>query len=160
MPAYDAIVIGAGHNGLVCAAYLARAGLSVVVLERSDRIGGACITEELFEGFRMSTAAPGLSLMRPEIVRELGLKLDIRPADPLGRRAPHCRDGIHLSASRERHDHRTAGRARVRKRRYGSRHEATCRRCLSRRRRGPRRGGSLVGDVGRASAARGGWVYE
>ena len=83
MPAYDAVVIGAGHNGLVCAAYLARAGLSVVVLERSDRIGGACVTEELFEGFRMSTAAPGLSLMRPEIVRELGLKLDIRPADPL-----------------------------------------------------------------------------
>jgi phytoene dehydrogenase-like protein len=83
MPAYDAAVIGAGHNGLVCAAYLARAGLSVVVLERSDRIGGACVTEELFGGFRMSTAAHALSLIRPEIVDELGIKLDIRPADPL-----------------------------------------------------------------------------
>ncbi|MFN2593760.1 MAG: FAD-dependent oxidoreductase [Actinomycetota bacterium] len=46
---YDSIVIGAGHNGLICAAYLARAGLKVLVLERSDRIGGACVTEELFQ---------------------------------------------------------------------------------------------------------------
>lgn len=79
---YDAVVVGAGHNGLVCAAYLARAGLKVVVAERSDRVGGACVTEELFEGFRISTASYSLSLLQPEIVAELGLDLDIRPKDP------------------------------------------------------------------------------
>ena len=80
--AYDAIVIGAGHNGLVCAAYLARADLKVLVLERSDRIGGACVTEELFPGFHISTASYSLSLLQPEIVSELGLDLDIRAKDP------------------------------------------------------------------------------
>lgn len=80
---YDAIVIGAGHNGLVCAAYLLKAGLSTLVLERSDRIGGACVTEELFPGFRISTAAYSVSLLLPEIIDELGLDLDIRPKDPM-----------------------------------------------------------------------------
>jgi phytoene dehydrogenase-like protein len=79
---YDVVVIGAGHNGLVCAAYLARSGLKVVVLERSDRIGGACVTEELFPGFRISTASYSLSLLEPDVVEDLGLKLDIRPKDP------------------------------------------------------------------------------
>ncbi|MDQ3878312.1 MAG: NAD(P)/FAD-dependent oxidoreductase [Actinomycetota bacterium] len=79
---YDSIVIGAGHNGLICAAYLARAGLKVLVLERSDRIGGACVTEELFPGFRISTASYSLSLLQPAVVSELGLELDIRPKDP------------------------------------------------------------------------------
>jgi phytoene dehydrogenase-like protein len=79
---YDAIVIGAGHNGLVCAAYLAREGLKTLVVERSDRIGGACVTEELFPGFRISTASYALSLLQPEIIVELGLKLDIRAKDP------------------------------------------------------------------------------
>ena len=79
---YDAIVVGAGHNGLVCAAYLARAGLSVLVLERSDRIGGACVTEELWPGFRVSTAAYSLSLLLPEIIDELRLDLDVRVRDP------------------------------------------------------------------------------
>ncbi|MGH2786974.1 MAG: phytoene desaturase family protein [Actinomycetota bacterium] len=82
MSSYDIVVVGAGHNGLVCAAYLARAGLSVVVLERSDRIGGACVTEELFEGFRMSSAAYSLSLLRPEVIDDLELELDVRFADP------------------------------------------------------------------------------
>ena len=79
---YDAIVIGAGHNGLVCGSYLARSGLKVLVLERSDRIGGACVTEELFPGFRISTASYSLSLLLPRIVSDLGLQLDVRPKDP------------------------------------------------------------------------------
>jgi len=80
--AYDAIVIGAGHNGLVCAAYLQRSGLNVLVLEQTERIGGACVTEELFPGFRISTASYALSLLLPSVIEELGLKLDIRVKDP------------------------------------------------------------------------------
>src|SRR5437868_5357816 len=71
---YDAIIIGAGHNGLVTAAYLARAGYRVLVLERRDVLGGCCITEELWPGFKVSTAAYVNSLLRPEIIRELELK--------------------------------------------------------------------------------------
>ena len=75
-------MVGAGHNGLVCACYLQKAGLRVLVLERSDRIGGACVTEELFPGFRISTASYSLSLLVPEVVGELGLRLDVRTKDP------------------------------------------------------------------------------
>jgi phytoene dehydrogenase-like protein len=69
----DAIVIGAGHNGLVAAGYLGRAGLSVEVLERRELVGGACVTEELWPGVRASPGAYTLSLLRPEIVRDLRL---------------------------------------------------------------------------------------
>ena len=68
---YDAIIIGGGHNGLVAACYLARAKWKVLVLERRYVVGGACVTEETFPGFKVSTAAYVNSLFRPEIIREL-----------------------------------------------------------------------------------------
>ncbi len=70
---WDAIVIGAGHNGLVTACYLARAGWKVLVLERRPVVGGACVTEETWPGFKVSTAAYVNSLFRKEIVHELHL---------------------------------------------------------------------------------------
>ena len=71
---HDAIIIGGGHNGLVTAAYLAKAGYKVLVLERREIVGGCCITEELWPGFKVSTAAYVNSLLRPEIIKELELK--------------------------------------------------------------------------------------
>jgi phytoene dehydrogenase-like protein len=71
---YDLIVIGGGHNGLVTAAYLARKGLKVLVLERREVLGGACVTEEVWPGYKVSTAAYVNSLLRPEIIRDLELK--------------------------------------------------------------------------------------
>lgn len=71
---YDAIVIGGGHNGLVTACYLARAKRKVLVLERRHLVGGACVTEEIFPGFKVSTAAYVNSLFRPEIIRDLRLR--------------------------------------------------------------------------------------
>ena len=71
---YDVIIIGAGHNGLVTAAYLARAGRRVLVLERRELVGGCVVTEELWPGFKVSTASYVNSLFRPEIIRDLELK--------------------------------------------------------------------------------------
>src|SRR3712207_8899322 len=71
---YDMIIVGGGHNGLVTAAYLAAAGVKVLVLERREVLGGACVTEEVWPGFKVSTAAYVNSLLRPEIIRDLELK--------------------------------------------------------------------------------------
>src|SRR5687768_16239418 len=70
---YDAIVIGGGHNGLVTAAYLARAGKKTVVLERRHLVGGAAVTEEIIPGFKFSVFSYVVSLLRPEIIRDLDL---------------------------------------------------------------------------------------
>jgi phytoene dehydrogenase-like protein len=81
---YDAVIIGGGHNGLVSAAYLARAGLKTLVLEQRHVLGGAAVTEELYPGFRFSVFSYVVSLLRPEIIRELNLPrhgLDILPLD-------------------------------------------------------------------------------
>ncbi len=78
----DVAIIGAGHNGLVCAAYLARAGLEVEVFERRDVAGGACVTEELWPGVRASPGAYTLSLLQREIVRDLRLELDVSVHEP------------------------------------------------------------------------------
>src|SRR5882724_6119098 len=84
MNKYDVIVIGGGHNGLVNAAYLARAGKRVLVLERRHVLGGAAVTEEVFPGFKFSVCSYVVSLLRPEIIRELDLPrhgLEILPLD-------------------------------------------------------------------------------
>ncbi len=81
---YDAVIIGGGHNGLISAAYLARAGLKTLVLERRYVLGGAAVTEEIVPGFRFSVASYVVSLLRPEIIRDLNLPkygLDILPLD-------------------------------------------------------------------------------
>ncbi len=70
---YDAVIIGAGHNGLVTACYLARAGMKVCVLEKRHVVGGCCVTEELWPGYRVSTVAYVNSLFRPEVIRDLNL---------------------------------------------------------------------------------------
>jgi phytoene dehydrogenase-like protein len=84
-PIYDSVVIGAGHNGLTAAAYLARAGYSTLVLERRDIVGGCCVTEEIAPGCRASTTSYIASMLRPEVIRDLHLGdhgLRMVPCDP------------------------------------------------------------------------------
>ncbi|MHB2263623.1 phytoene desaturase family protein [Aliihoeflea sp. PC F10.4] len=82
---HDVVIIGAGHNGLVCGAYLAKAGLSVLALERREIIGGACVTEETWPGFKVSTASYLMSLLQPKIILDLDLLangLEVLRPDP------------------------------------------------------------------------------
>ena len=82
---YDAIVVGAGHNGLTAAAYLARGGLSTLVLERREIVGGCCVTEEIMPGCRASTTSYIASMLRPTVIRDLNLSahgLRMVPCDP------------------------------------------------------------------------------
>ncbi|XP_067948100.1 pyridine nucleotide-disulfide oxidoreductase domain-containing protein 2-like [Watersipora subatra] len=84
-PRYDAVVIGGGHNGLVAAAYLAKGGKSVCVLERRHLVGGAAVTEEIVPGYKFSRCSYVLSLLRPKIIADLELKkygLKVYPRDP------------------------------------------------------------------------------
>jgi phytoene dehydrogenase-like protein len=94
---YDCVIIGAGHNGLVTAAYLAQKGKSVCVLERRSVIGGCSVTEELWPGYKVSTASYVISLFLPEIIRDLKLKengLSILPRNPSS--FTPMKDGRHL----------------------------------------------------------------
>src|SRR3984893_7673646 len=81
---YDALIVGGGHNGLVCACYLAAGGLRACVVERRAVVGGAAVTEEFHPGFRNSTAAYTVSLLNPKVARDLrlaqhGLRIVERP---------------------------------------------------------------------------------
>jgi len=82
---HDMVIVGGGHNGLVTAAYLAKAGYDVLVLERRYIVGGACVTEELFPGFKVSIAAQIGGLLKHKIVRDLNLEkfgYRLKPYDP------------------------------------------------------------------------------
>jgi phytoene dehydrogenase-like protein len=99
MADYDVIIIGAGHNGLVTAGYLAKAGRRVLVLERRDQVGGAAVTEEVFPGFRFSTCADGSGYLCQEVRRDLKPDVEILAADPIAF-APQP-DGSHLTIWRD-----------------------------------------------------------
>src|SRR5256886_14033676 len=83
---YDVIVIGSGHNGLVCGAYLAKSGLKTLVLERREIVGGGAVTEEFSPGFRASRFSYVMSLLHPRVIRDLELSsfgLQVLPANDL-----------------------------------------------------------------------------
>src|SRR5947207_15395181 len=93
---YDVVILGAGHNGLVAAAYLGRAGLSVLLLEKNDYIGGATTSQEVFPDYdaRLSRYSYLVSLFPEKIIRDLGLKLELRRRTT-GSFTPYVRDGKH-----------------------------------------------------------------
>lgn len=100
---YDAIIIGAGHNGLVSAAYLARAGKKVLVLEKRPLVGGASVTEEIYPGFKYSVFSYVVSLLRPEIVRELDLTAHDLAILPLESTLTPLPDGNYLYRDADTH---------------------------------------------------------
>jgi phytoene dehydrogenase-like protein len=95
---YDAIVIGGGHNGLVTAAYLARAGRKVIVLERRELLGGAAVSEQVFPGFTFSVFSYVVSLLRPEIIRDLDLSRHGLQILPLESTVTPLPDGDYLAS--------------------------------------------------------------
>ncbi len=112
---YDAIVIGGGHNGLVNAAYLARAGFDTLVLERRDVVGGAAITEELYPGFSFTTFSYALSLIRPDIVQELDLAAHGFMTLPMPHSFAPMEDGDYLLTGPDKYaNHREVARHSVR----------------------------------------------
>src|SRR5215210_2193321 len=80
---YDAIIVGGGHNGLTTGAYLAKAGLRTLILERRHILGGACVTEEVWPGARVSRASYVVSMLQPKVVADLDLKRHGYKAYPL-----------------------------------------------------------------------------
>jgi phytoene dehydrogenase-like protein len=94
---YDALVVGAGHNGLTTACYLARAGLSVLVLEKKDIVGGAAVSRELHPGWTYSNCSYVCSLLRPEIVRDLDLPRHGLQVIPYEGGVTMTREGEHLA---------------------------------------------------------------
>ena len=116
MAELDAVIIGAGHNGLTCAAYLAMAGLKVKLVERRKTVGGAAVTEEFHPGFRNSVAAYTVSLLNPQVIADLKLAR-ARPAHRRAARAEFpARAGRQLPADRRR-PHAAIDRAAERERR-------------------------------------------
>src|SRR5437868_2714892 len=93
---YDVVILGAGHNGLVAASYLGRAGLSVLLLEKNDYIGGATTSQKVFPDYdaRLSRYAYLVSLFPEKIIQDLGLRLDLRRR-ATGSFTPYVRDGRH-----------------------------------------------------------------
>ena len=95
---YDAIVIGAGHNGLTNAAYLAKAGLKVLVLEKNSYIGGAAVSRELYTDWKYSNCSYVCSLLRPEIIRDLQLPRHGLQVIPYGGGITFCQNGDHFGS--------------------------------------------------------------
>ncbi|MGB5354665.1 MAG: NAD(P)/FAD-dependent oxidoreductase, partial [Woeseia sp.] len=96
MKKYDAVVVGGGHNGLTCAAYLAKAGRSVLVLERRHLVGGATVTEEIYPGFKYTVCSYVVSLFRPQIIADLNLPAHGFELPPLDGTMTPMHDGDYL----------------------------------------------------------------
>ena len=109
---YDAIIIGGGHNGLVAASYLAKAGKKVLVLEKRHLVGGATVTEEIYPGFKFSVFSYVVSLFRPEIIRDLKLPQHGMTILPLESTLTPLPDGRFLYRGNDHHEGGQAHRVR------------------------------------------------
>ena len=97
----DVLIIGAGHNGLTCACYLAAAGLSVRVVERRSVVGGAAVTEEFFPGFRNSTASYTVSLLDPQVMANNSNFISYPNAVPKSKARPRLRSSARTTTCRK-----------------------------------------------------------